>query len=1442
MARIVNIISKRHFSKVHGERGFTIVELLIALFLTALISTAIYAVYNSYYKQSTVQDMVLESQQNARVAINLMERELMNAGYAAGTADMVTGATANSVKFIYTDPSTDSSMSATAGKRLEVEYGRAQTGGVWYLTRKADNLTDATTGTTEQVIPYVNAFTVTYYDVDGGPISDTSTQAFRNTIKFITVNVVTETKENIPGTSSKKTYMLETHIRLRNIGIGQTALDATAPAAPANPQVRDPRLCNKLKVKWTSNSEGDVAGYKIYYGVASGNYTGVINIPVTVLSSSTYSCSSSGGSMECTIFPTSPALDYSYSDGSSTTEYFIAVKAYDQSLNHSVYSTEVNGDPGSTSYSDFSTDSDDSTLSPVKPSAVAFSAVTDGPADGQVSLTWSASASTDITGYRIYRSTSAFSSYPITSSAIADENDLDSSATTYTDIGPGLLGCNIYYYAVAPVNCDTTLVTDDGGDTDSERYIQTDYDATCGDGTNACTPGSGFASITGEDTAPPDNASTSAPTSFNPRAGWKRVAVSFTQPTDTDLSHTCIYGIQSTSYPTLLGTLDVYGCYDAGTGIRLYESDGVFDTAEVAIGGTEVFWHNSMTALTSTPSLLETGTYSYSAVSFDLCGNVSVVSDAQATTTLCGEDPAGKPPKVTALTTSACAGNPGTVTLNWIEVPSDIGSASSSSNPWDLAGYRIFRATSDDVTGWSNATLLNPAAPLWGATYSDASTADGGTYYYRVVSTDCPYERGDDTGSVEPTTAQIRSHMNSGFLSYEQYGPVTPGAIVRDELVNVTQDDHREVLTGVTVDYSVSSGDGTSSPSSDLTHGDVTLFLENTSAGSMTITGATVSWENSSADLREIKVGGGSSSTTSIAAAVSVAAGPAPYTRGVSSVAISGTAQIAGGARYVPITFTFLDSSGDAKDMRDDQLLIALDVQNDSTSTTTCSTYLTVSELSEGVDVPFGPSVTSTQQDQPSSPTFSYAVPGTTGLNDIDSVLDTTKIVVDAGVDVDITASIAGNTTDPTTGSAVAVSGASVYYVTSAYSVTTAPTSGYTAAAMTNTGGSIWEGTISAQDGYRVWYYVLGTDDDGNYDRDPEMDNGAYVYDQRSFDACDVTPEAPTAFAATVSGADITLSWTAPTTYTNGVALDGSDTIEYTVYRGGTELATGITASPYVDSGLITGLYNYTVRAYNSCSTPNVSSDSDVAAQCVGSGSGAFTISAIPATIYQGGSYMVTIVDCAAVQVAYSGSQQTINLDAWFDNFTNTSSSAGGSLSAANSQVTETGNATGTFIFKVTTADSAADATKLHVDATDTITTQYFPTGATSAENTTISVISDPCTDTPDAPANFTGSISGQTMTLTWDEVTTNDDTSAISDLDGYRVYERVCAKNKPNCTGGDIVADWFLRTTVAAGTETVDLSADQGVVSQRIYYFKATAIDSCSTPNESIDSSEWEE
>lgn len=63
------------------ETGFTIIELLIAMAITSVVSTAIYTAFQSQQQSYITQDNVVEMQQNLRAAMNIMVREIRMAGY-----------------------------------------------------------------------------------------------------------------------------------------------------------------------------------------------------------------------------------------------------------------------------------------------------------------------------------------------------------------------------------------------------------------------------------------------------------------------------------------------------------------------------------------------------------------------------------------------------------------------------------------------------------------------------------------------------------------------------------------------------------------------------------------------------------------------------------------------------------------------------------------------------------------------------------------------------------------------------------------------------------------------------------------------------------------------------------------------------------------------------------------------------------------------------------------------------------------------------------------------------------------------------------------------------------------------------------------------------------------------------------------------------------------
>jgi len=64
-----------------SRKGFTLIELLVAMVLSFILIGAIYGTFTSQQKSYTVQDQVAETQQNARMAMNILLRDIRMAGY-----------------------------------------------------------------------------------------------------------------------------------------------------------------------------------------------------------------------------------------------------------------------------------------------------------------------------------------------------------------------------------------------------------------------------------------------------------------------------------------------------------------------------------------------------------------------------------------------------------------------------------------------------------------------------------------------------------------------------------------------------------------------------------------------------------------------------------------------------------------------------------------------------------------------------------------------------------------------------------------------------------------------------------------------------------------------------------------------------------------------------------------------------------------------------------------------------------------------------------------------------------------------------------------------------------------------------------------------------------------------------------------------------------------
>lgn len=123
-------------------------------------------------------------------------------------------------------------------------------------------------------------------------------------------------------------------------------------------------FATSLVVSWGANTETDLGGYKIYYGVTSGVTTGVY----------------------ANSFDTGNVLTYTISNVTEGSTYYIALKAYDTSNNYSAFSEEA---------------SIFVPIPDVTPPGVP-TGITTTVTGATVKLTWTAVVASDLAGYGVY--------------------------------------------------------------------------------------------------------------------------------------------------------------------------------------------------------------------------------------------------------------------------------------------------------------------------------------------------------------------------------------------------------------------------------------------------------------------------------------------------------------------------------------------------------------------------------------------------------------------------------------------------------------------------------------------------------------------------------------------------------------------------------------------------------------------------------------------------------------------------------------------------------------------------------------------------------------------------------------------------------------------------------------------------------------------------------
>jgi VCBS repeat-containing protein len=240
----------------------------------------------------------------------------------------------------------------------------------------------------------------------------------------------------------------------------------------------------QVSLDWNDNGEGDLDGYRVYRSTTSGSGYGQI----ADVSSSAHT-------------------DSGVSNG---TTYYYVVTAYDTSDNESGYSNEASATPQG------------DTTPPAAPTGLGATA-----GDGEVDLDWNDNTEGDLSGYRVYRSTTSGSGY----SQIASPS---SSACTDTGVTNG----TTYYYVVTAV--DTS--SNESGYSNEASATPQDVTAPAAPTGLTATAGDGQVSLDWNDNGEPDLDSYRVYRSTTSGSGHSQIASpSASSHTDSGLTNGTTY-------------------------------------------------------------------------------------------------------------------------------------------------------------------------------------------------------------------------------------------------------------------------------------------------------------------------------------------------------------------------------------------------------------------------------------------------------------------------------------------------------------------------------------------------------------------------------------------------------------------------------------------------------------------------------------------------------------------------------------------------------------------------------------------------------------------------------------------------------------------------------------------------------------------------------------
>lgn len=194
---------------IGSPQGYTLVEVVVALGLSLLTLSVVYALYIQELKAQGVREHVLDMQQQARVVVDLVTREILMAGYDPRGVNRDTDLT-NDFEGITYDLGKLAIKADLNGNGITSDVNESI---VFVYDAAAHMLRRNTGGGNQPFGEDIEAFVVDYLDQAGNPTSDSKA------IRQVGITVTARTSQSDPQYAKNggyRTVTLHSRITMRN--------------------------------------------------------------------------------------------------------------------------------------------------------------------------------------------------------------------------------------------------------------------------------------------------------------------------------------------------------------------------------------------------------------------------------------------------------------------------------------------------------------------------------------------------------------------------------------------------------------------------------------------------------------------------------------------------------------------------------------------------------------------------------------------------------------------------------------------------------------------------------------------------------------------------------------------------------------------------------------------------------------------------------------------------------------------------------------------------------------------------------------------------------------------------------------------------------------------------------------------------------------------------